>query len=145
MPRYHYRSCRDITLLARNLRKNQTASEKLLWEVLRRKSFSGYKFLRQHPVFYRIDNEWIEFFIADFYCAKLKLDLELDGEIHEYHSDYDSERDAKLDNKGIQVVRIKNEELEDICMVISKLTKIIKTRIDSLKDNQRTNTPAFIF
>jgi very-short-patch-repair endonuclease len=94
MPRYHYRSFRDITLLARNLRKNQTVSEKLLWEVLRRKSFSGYKFLRQHLIFYRIDNGWIEFFIADFYCAKLKLIIEVDGPIHKNKEDYDSERDT---------------------------------------------------
>jgi very-short-patch-repair endonuclease len=82
MYRIHYKSFRNITLLARNLRKNQTSSEEFLWKILRRNNLSGYKFLRQHPVYYRIDKGWVEFFIADFYCAKLQLIIEVDGPIH---------------------------------------------------------------
>jgi len=69
MPRTHYRNFKGITLLGRKLRRNMTSAEKVLWNILRRKSFSGYKFLRQHPVFYRINRKWIDFYIADFYCA----------------------------------------------------------------------------
>jgi len=135
MSRYHYKSFKEITLLARNLRRNQTISEKMLWEILRRKNFSGYKFLRQHPVFYRIDRKKIEFFISDFFCAELKLIIELDGLIHNCRKDYDTERDSKLNDKGILVVRIRNEELEEIDFVISKLSKIIKDRESYINDN----------
>ena len=88
----------------------------------------NFKFLKQHPLFYRIDREWIEFFIADFYCAKLRLVIELDGPIHENNKDYDSERDLKLSTKGILVVRILNEELQDVNSVISKLKMILMNR-----------------
>jgi very-short-patch-repair endonuclease len=135
MPRSHYKSYKGITLLARNLRKNQTPSEKLLWTVLRRKSLSGYKFLRQHPIFYRVKNNWVEFFIADFYCAELKLIIELDGRIHENHKEYDSERDSKLLNKGIYVVRIQNEEITDIKTVIAFIKEVINIRTIQIIDN----------
>jgi very-short-patch-repair endonuclease len=134
MHRYHYKNYREISLLARDLRKNPTRSEELVWEILRRKLFSGYRFLRQHPVFYRIDKEWIEFFIADFYCSRLKLVIEINGEVHESRKDYDSERDAKLSNKGISVIRIKNEEVGDINLLISKIISIIKSRESFLSD-----------
>jgi leucyl-tRNA synthetase len=144
MPRSHYKSYKGITLLARNLRKNQTASEKLLWTVLRRKSLSGYKFLRQHPIFYRVKNKWVEFFIADFYCSELKLIIELDGKIHQGSKDYDSERDLKLLNKGIYVVRIKNEELQDMNSIILFLTEIISKRVSQITDNKQNNPPSLI-
>ena len=130
----HYKKYVDIALYARNLRKNPTPSKKRLWEVLRRKSPSGFKFLRQHPVFYRIDKDWVEYFIADFYCAKLKLIIEADGNIHVLRKEKDYDRDAKLLSKGIRVIRIKNESLSDINSTINLITQIIlqrKTEIDS--------------
>jgi very-short-patch-repair endonuclease len=136
MARYHYENYRGISLLARNLRKNQTASEKLLWKLLRRKNLLGYRFLRQHPLFYRIDKEWIEFFIADFYCSQLKLVIEVDGKIHEECIDYDSERDLKLLNKGISVLRIKNEELPDEETALEVIKMIIDNHIFQITDNQ---------
>ena len=144
MPRSHYKSYKGITILARNLRKNQTQSEKLLWTVLRRKRLSDYKFLRQHPIFYRVKNKWVEFFIADFYCSELKLIIELDGEIHEHRRDYDSERDLKLLNKGIYVVRIKNKELEDMNSVVLFLNEIIFNRVRQIAGNEQNSAPALI-
>jgi len=144
MPRIHYKSYKGITLLGRDLRKNQTPSEKILWNILRRKNFSGYKFLRQHPIIYRINKNWVEFFIADFYCAKLKLIIKVDGKIHENSEDYDSERDLKLLNKGIYVIRIKNEELDDIKSVSSLLNGIISKRISQIKDNKQNSPPSLI-
>jgi very-short-patch-repair endonuclease len=106
MPRFYYSSYPGITSLARELRKNQTLSEILVWNILRRKKLSGYKFLRQHPIFYRIDKKWVDFYVADFYCAKLKLIIEVDGKIHEEQTEYDKERDSRLLGKGIYVARI---------------------------------------
>jgi very-short-patch-repair endonuclease len=143
MPRYHYKSYKGITLLARNLRKNQTASEKILWTVLRRKNLSGYKFLRQHPIFYKVNNKWVEFFIADFYCSELKLIIELDGNIHEDRKEYDSERDLKLLKKGIYVVRIKNEELDNMNSVINILDETISLHLSQIK-NKQNSSPSLI-
>lgn len=126
MPRLHYKNYKFITLLARDLRNNQTPSEKLVWELLRRKQLSGHKFLRQHPIVYRIDREWVDFYIADFYCAELNLIIELDGPIHKDREDYDSERDSKLLNKGIRVVRIRNEETGNINLIMTKLIEILE-------------------
>ena len=125
MSRIHYKNYRGITLMARRLRKKSTSSEKLLWEVLRGKKLEGFKFLRQHPVFYRIDKDWANFYIADFYCSDLKLIIELDGPLHEFSKEEDMERDEKLKERGFHVKRIKNEELMNINMVISELKNII--------------------
>ncbi|HNR40967.1 MAG TPA: endonuclease domain-containing protein [Bacteroidales bacterium] len=122
--------------MARSLRRNQTPSEDMVWQLLRKKRISGYKFLRQHPLFYKIDGERIEFFIADFYCAGLKLVIEVDGPVHKKRRIYDSDRDSKLNNKGIMVVRILNEELADINHAISKLTQVISQRETEISDLQ---------
>ena len=145
MPRRHYKSYDGITLLARNLRKNPTSSEELLWPILRRRNLLGYKFLRQHPIFYSIRNSWVEFFIADFYCSELKLIIEVDGKIHEFMREYDSNRDSRLLNKGIYVVRIKNEELEDMNTVILFLNKVISDRISQITENKQNSPPSLIF
>ena len=134
MSHIHYKKYDDIILYAKNLRKNPTPSEKRLWEVLRRKSLSGFKFLRQHPVFYRIDKDWVEYYIADFYCSKLKLIIEVDGNIHDHQKEKDCEKDAKLRSKGIRVIRLKNESLTDMDSAIDFLSRIIterKTEVDS--------------
>jgi very-short-patch-repair endonuclease len=144
MPRPSYKSYKGITLLARSLRKNQTTSESLLWEVLRRKKVLGYRFLRQHPIFYSINKNWVDFYIADFYCSELKLIIEVDGKIHEKTREYDSLRDSKLLNKGIYVVRIKNEELENMDSVILFLKNIIRCRLGQITDNNQMNSPSLI-
>ena len=74
--------------LARELRKNQTATESILWQVLRNKQFKNCKFLRQLPLFYTYGYRET-FFIADFYCRRLQLIIEIDGGIHDQQSNYD--------------------------------------------------------
>jgi leucyl-tRNA synthetase len=99
---------------ARGLRKNMTAAETLLWEELRNRKFNGMKFLRQHPIVYQKSLGIDGFFILDFYCAAKKLALELDGSIHDTQKEYDALRDEILKTLGINVMRIQNEELEDM-------------------------------
>jgi len=60
-------------LKAKLLRSTETEAEKVLWEKLRNKQLRGFKFRRQHP---------ISLYIADFYCHKLKLIVEIDGGYH---------------------------------------------------------------
>ena len=128
MARAQYKDYRGITLMARELRKNQTSSEKILWEKLRQRQMMGFKFLRQHPVFYRIMNDRVDFFIADFYCAELRLVVELDGPVHETSVEYDEERDIKLFSKGLLTIRIKNYELEELNKVLEKIKSTILER-----------------
>ena len=88
--------------LARKFRKEPTSIEAQVWEWLRDRRMLGLKFRRQ---------QIIEGFIADFYCAELRLALEIDGTVHdtpEAHA-YDEARDAAFNGKNIQVLRICND------------------------------------
>jgi len=109
-----------INAVARGLRKRQTESEKTLWEILRDRKILGKKFLRQHPIIHEIYRRPY-YFIADFYCEEAGLVIELDGNIHDYQSDYDKSRTLVMEKRGLKVVRIKNEELCDIDKVIEKI------------------------
>ena len=88
---------------ALDLRNRETEAEKLLWEELRGNKVNGLKFRRQHPV---------SLFIADFYCHKLKLVVEIDGEYHFTKEQIlkDKERTEILNSNGLEVIRFKNEE-----------------------------------
>jgi very-short-patch-repair endonuclease len=83
---------KSITDLARELRKNQTHSEKTLWEHPRKKRLQRYHFVRQKPFIYKEKNHQKYFFIADFYCAEKKLVIKLDGKVHNYQQYYDYQR-----------------------------------------------------
>ena len=110
---------------ARNLRKNMTKEEKRLWKELRAKRFHGLKFLRQHPIIYQLYRNKPDYFIADFYCAKKKLVIEVDGKIHEFQKGYDQHRDEILNSLGLTVLRIKNEEFTDIFEVLKRIEEYI--------------------
>jgi leucyl-tRNA synthetase len=112
---------KTITEMARELRSNPTISEKLLWKYLRKRQLRGYKFLRQKPFVYEQIQNKRYFFIADFYCAQLKLVIELDGKIHDFQKEYDYQRDLVLRKLGLRVLHIKNEELDDIDRVLKKI------------------------
>ena len=118
---------KGIKIHARALRKNMTDSEVLLWKYLRNRKLSGYKFLRQHPIIYRSDYKGIRYFIADFYCKEKELVIELDGPIHEYQLEYDQFRDDEMKAKGINVIRIKNEELININQVLKKINAYLSS------------------
>ncbi|MBP6870738.1 MAG: endonuclease domain-containing protein [Bacteroidales bacterium] len=104
----------------RELRRNQTESEAITWELVRNRKLDGKKFLRQHPiVYYFYKKPW--YFVADFYCAEARLVIEIDGPIHKIQVDYDEQRDFILKQKGLRILRIKNEELKDINNVKNKI------------------------
>lgn len=130
------KSSKSITELARELRKQPTESEKMLWKELRKRKLSGYKFLRQKPFIYEADTGLKCFFIADFYCAERKLVVEVDGKIHNSRKYYDEQRDLILYGLGLTVLRIKNEDLKQMDMVLTKILKALtqtKTTPNSLK------------
>jgi very-short-patch-repair endonuclease len=106
---------------ARILRNRMTNSEILLWEKLKGKQILGLKFRSQHP---------IDIFIADFYCHKARLVVEIDGEIHEGQIEYDDGREAEIEKYGIKVIRFTNYEvINDIISVVNKIEAIVKERI----------------
>lgn len=99
----------------RELRKNLTKTEEILWWYLRDKKL-GVKFKRQHS---------IGGYILDFYCAEKKLIIELDGEIHNTKEakEYDEVRDKYFKELGYKTIRFLNKEVEDnIESVIEKIT-----------------------
>ncbi|MEO9886929.1 MAG: endonuclease domain-containing protein [Balneola sp.] len=118
-------SRKNITELARELRKNPTPSEKIFWELVRKRRFKELKFLRQKPFVY--SQVWSKryFYIADFYCAEHKLVIEIDGKIHDYQKEYDRQRTIVLENLGLKVIRFKNEELVNEELVFERLMKAI--------------------
>jgi very-short-patch-repair endonuclease len=103
---------KDIVLIARKLRKNQTETESILWNRLKNRKFLNIKFLRQHPISFQIEDSR-RFFIADFYCYEKKLVIELDGEIHKKQKELDQFRDLILDALGIKVIRVNNIMIMD--------------------------------
>ncbi len=118
---------RDIKKRAGELRRNPTKEEDWLWQHLKQRQVCNKKFLRQHPIVYEsYENEHF-FFIPDFYCHEAKLIIELDGPIHLKTRERDEQRDAILKSRGIRILRIKNEELDNIKEVIARIEAALNT------------------
>lgn len=116
---------KSITEIARELRKNPTPSEKLLWKYLRKRQLKGYKFLRQKPFVHEQRENKRYFYIADFYCAELKLVIEVDGKIHDFQKSYDYQRDLVLNGLSLKVLRVKNEELINLEGVLGRILEYV--------------------
>jgi very-short-patch-repair endonuclease len=103
-----------------------TLCEKILWQELRKNSKNGLYFRRQHPV---------SKFIVDFYCHELRLAVEVDGSIHdkEEQQERDLNRTAELENLGIKVLRIKNDDvLNNLRKVSAQITDEVKKRSEEI-------------
>ncbi|WP_207632887.1 endonuclease domain-containing protein [Foetidibacter luteolus] len=112
--------------LAKSLRKNMTDAEKVLWGYLKA-GLKGLKFRRQHP---------LGIYIADFYCHKIRLVIEVDGNIHEKDDVklYDIKRETELKNEGYRVVRFTNDKvLKEIVTVIAEIGLIAENLSKSSK------------
>ena len=104
----------DTFKKAEALRENMTKSELYLWEYLKENKLLGLRFKRQHP---------ISQFIVDFYCHKVKLVIEIDGEIHNIieNREYDENRTHELEKFQLTVIRFTNDE------VFNKIDFVIET------------------
>ncbi|HTB07063.1 MAG TPA: endonuclease domain-containing protein [Bacteroidia bacterium] len=91
--------------IAKDLRKNMTLSEVLLWKKLRNKQMMGYDFDRQKP---------IDKYIVDFYCKQLSLVIEIDGSSHNNEDVYnkDVERQKQLEGLGVKFLRFNDLEVK---------------------------------
>lgn len=104
----------------RELRTNQTKTEEKLWEFLRNRKLGGFKFNRQYS---------IGPYILDFYCPKVKVGIELDGNLHTENEKiiYDKEREKVLQESHVSVIRFWNNEIENnIDEVLEKILKEIR-------------------
>ncbi|HEX5238599.1 MAG TPA: endonuclease domain-containing protein [Sphingomicrobium sp.] len=101
----------ESVLSARALRRNMTLPEGMLWQVLRQRP-DGLKFRRQHP---------IGRCIVDFYCAAIRLVIEVDGESHSRgdRPERDLRRDFWLRDQGLRLIRFAAAE------VISDLQSVV--------------------
>jgi len=95
---------------ARQLRQELTPAERKLWNALRGRQLSGFKFRRQHP---------IGVFIVDFCCPAEKLIIELDGSQHLHSQEYDQSRTEFLESQGYRLIRFWNDAvMNDLDAVI---------------------------
>jgi len=96
------RGCKNLLRdHAKAMRSEPTEPEHRLWQILRAKRLSGYKFKRQVP---------IDRYIADFVCLRQRLIIEADGSQHAGKIG-DHKRDAFLSEQGFRVLRFWNNEI----------------------------------
>src|SRR5829696_8924846 len=86
---------------ARELRRDMTSAEQILWQELRANKL-GIHFRRQ---------QIIAGFIVDFYCHKLALVIEVDGDIHDRQQEDDARREDVMREMGLKIVRFKNDHV----------------------------------
>ena len=102
---------------ARELRKAGNLAEILLWSRIKNRQFIGLDFTRQ---------QIIGNYIADFFCAKLRTVIEIDGTSHTGRENYDANRDFVMHKLGIKVIRISDSDVKrDLDGVLEHLGNII--------------------
>ena len=103
---------------ARNLRRQPTRAEDILWERLRGSRFHGAKFKRQVP---------FDRYVVDLYCHAAKLAIEIDGKQHEWFAEYDRGHSEVLERLGVQVLRFSNEEVcGDLDAVLERIRAALR-------------------
>jgi very-short-patch-repair endonuclease len=113
----------------RELRKNETEAENVLWEQIRDRKLAGIKFRRQYS---------IGAFVVDFYCPSLKLAIEVDGSVHETEKAkiYDRYRQKGIEELKIKFLRFSNSEIvNDISQVLDIITQTAIAHRDIAKIN----------
>jgi very-short-patch-repair endonuclease len=101
---------------AKELRREMTPAEKLLWQEIRANKL-GVRFRRQQV---------IQGFIVDFYCHQAGLVVEVDGDIHDLQRDEDERREKVLSALGLRVVRFRNDEVgRDLSAVVGKIRESV--------------------
>jgi len=104
--------------LARQLRRDMTLPERMLWNAIRGRQL-GPRFRRQVPM---------DPYVVDLYCAEAKLIVEVDGEHHDDRWERDAERTAVLERRGYRVVRFTaTQVLTDITTVLEALSLVIQS------------------
>lgn len=101
---------------AKELRREMTPAEKVLWEELRANKL-GVHFRRQQV---------IQGFIVDFYCHKSALVIEVDGDVHDLQKEEDERREKVLSQMGLRVVRFRNDEIvRNLSVVVGRIRELL--------------------
>ena len=125
----YYGASMELFKFAERMRHSPTESEVAMWNLLKLKALSGYKFRRQHP---------IATYIADFYSHELRMVIEVDGGYHlcTFQKEYDDFRDEDMAALGILVIRVTNEE------VIKRGSNVQQKLLDRVKQFEQQNSAA---
>lgn len=108
-----------INQFAKQLRKNSTDTERVLWSHFRNRRFEGLKFRRQEP---------IGSYIVDFICYEKRLIIECDGSQHILNQEYDEERDQYLRDRRFKLLRFWDRDiLQNLEGVLEEIFEAIKT------------------
>lgn len=115
---------RKLKKRSQELRNKMTDPEIILWSKLKGKQIKNAQFYRQKP----IGN-----YIVDFYCAKYKIIIELDGSQHytDEGLEYDSERDTYLKFMGLKVLRFTNIQ------IMNELNSVLTVIFNEMNENKR--------
>jgi very-short-patch-repair endonuclease len=124
----HYKTAKanisEQKTLRKELRNHATPAEAVLWKMLKGRQAGGFKFRRQ---------QGIGPFVLDFYCAELRLGIELDGSSHDYKYEYDEQRSTFLYEQKIHVIRFTNEQVwANIDAVVGEIVGMCKKMADNL-------------
>jgi len=111
-----------LTSYAKQLRKNATDAERVLWQAVRSRQVLNCKFRRQ-VVFGH--------YIVDFVCLDAKLIIELDGGQHAEQVLYDEQRTVYLESLGYQVIRFwNNDVLQQLDVVLEKVRLVLIAELE---------------
>ena len=132
--RPHWRSSKAMQRRARELRRAMTPAERKLWQHIRYGQIGGAHFRRQHAV---------GPYIVDFFCAKSKLVVEVDGDIHAEQVEQDAKRTEWLNQqKQYRIVRFwNNEVLHNIDAVLTKISEMTHATIAQPRRNHAEPQP----
>lgn len=125
---------KNLKDFSRELRSHSTLAEVLLWQKLRASQFRGYSFNRQKP----LGN-----YIVDFYCRKLNLVIEIDGDSHFYAESVveDFDRQRILEGMGLSFLRFLDVEVKkSMPLVLSE----IEAFIEDWEYKNRADKPSFL-
>ena len=101
---------------AKELRRDMTPAEKILWQELRANKV-GVHFRRQQV---------IEGFIVDFYCHKIGLVIEVDGDVHDLQKHEDARREEALEKLELKIIRFRNEDVtKNLDRVITQIRELV--------------------
>lgn len=112
----------ELKQLARELRKNGTLSEVLLWDELKKKKL-GFEFHRQVP---------IKNYIVDFFCHELMLAIEVDGSSHDSENQFklDQTRQQEIEELGVTFIRIDDLEIKTN---LDGVIRYLSVKLDEIK------------
>lgn len=119
--------------------KNKPYAQKLRREATPQENHLWYDFLRDYPVQFRRQKQF-DNYIVDFYCAKAKLVIEIDGSQHfePEAMEYDAARTECLNELGLQVIRFTNDDINrNFIGVCQMIDEIIKEKLKDGKTNFR--------